>query len=57
MSQLPAHRTRIASYIKMGLHKIVKRSSTAQTLKGIATGGIYKAVRYALAKINKRLDG
>ena len=36
-----------------GLHSIVRKSSTSQTVKGVATAGLNKSVVYGLQKLTK----
>lgn len=44
----------LAAALKTSLGKIVRRSSTSQTLKGALTGGVLTTVRYVAAKIGKK---
>jgi len=38
-----------------GLHSIVRKSSTSQTIKGVATAGLNKSLVYGLQKLNKMM--
>lgn len=42
-----------AKMVKLGIHKVVARSSLTQGVKGILTAGVWKALMYGLRKVNK----
>jgi len=41
--------------LRSSLGRVVRRSSTSQTLKGVLTGGVVTTVRYVAAKLGKQL--
>ena len=47
--KLPEIRRAIVEY----LTTIIKKSSMAQTLKGVKTTGLYKSLKYGIAKLKK----
>lgn len=49
--KLPVKKT--AKMVKLGIHKVVARSSLTQGVKGIFTAGVWKALVYGLRKVNK----
>ena len=46
---------RLSSAFQSALARIVRRTSLAQTLKGVVTAGGARAAQYAFAKISKRM--
>ena len=45
---------RLSAALRSSLFRIVRRSSLAQTVKGIATAGLGTSIAYAISKIRKR---
>lgn len=57
MKRIVEDRSKCQKAVMNGVHKIIRSSSSTQTVKGIATAGINKSYVYSLQKLRKMIKG